>query len=419
MEAKSMFGALRTPRNLVFGAGQRRALAGFAASLGRRALVVTDERLSADPEFRELLALIKQAGIDTKVFDRTIAELPIDCIAKGVEAGRGFDADMVIGIGGGSCLDAAKVSALLLAHGGRAQDYYGEFKVPGPVLPLVLLPTTSGTGSEVTPVAVITDPDRAVKVGIASPHLICHTAICDPELTYSCPPGLTAVSGADALTHAIEAYTTLCRQPTGTIVHEHVFLGKNVLSDAYALMAISNIAGSLKAAFDDGNDIAAREKLMLGATAAGLAFGTAGTAAAHAVQYPVGAMTHTPHGAGVAVMMPYVMEFNRSHCETELAEIGQAMGVDDAGRPIAERAVATIDAVDQLFSSIGIPKTIADLGIVEAQLSQVAEQALGSARLIKNNPRPLDMETMSLLVDAAFTGDRSRLQAFSSNRKAI
>jgi alcohol dehydrogenase len=118
-------------------------------------------------------------------------------------------------------------------------------------------------------------------------------------------------------------------------------------------------------------------------------------------------------------MMPYVMEFNRSHCETELAEIGQAMGVDDAGRPIAERAVATIDAVDQLFSSIGIPKTIADLGIVEAQLSQVAEQALGSARLIKNNPRPLDMETMSLLVDAAFTGDRSRLQAFSSNRKAI
>ena len=406
----SLFGTLRTPRNLVFGAGQRQALAGYARALGSRALVVTDQRLSGDSEFLKLMGSLKEAGLQVKVFDGTIAELPIECIASAVEAGKAIGADLVIGIGGGSCLDAAKVAAVLLTHGGRISDYYGEFKVPGPVLPLISLPTTSGTGSEVTPVAVVTDPDRAVKVGIASPHIISHTAICDPELTYSCPPGLTAVSGADALTHAIEAFTTMRREPTGSIVHEHVFLGKNVLSDNYALLAISHIAASLKRAVDNGRDTEARERLMLGATMAGLAFGTAGTAAAHAVQYPIGAMTHTPHGAGVAVMMPYVMEFNRSHCEPELAEIGQAMGLDLSARTVSEQAGTTIDAVERLFASVGIPKTIADLGVVQSQLGQVAEQAMGSARLIKNNPRPIELDTMAILVEAAFAGDRARLR---------
>jgi alcohol dehydrogenase len=247
-----------------------------------------------------------------------------------------------------------------------------------------------------------------VKVGIASPHIISHTAICDPELTYSCPPGLTAVSGADALTHAIEAFTTMRREPTDSIVHEHVFLGKNVLSDNYALMAISHIAASLKRAYDNGDDCDARERLMLGATMAGLAFGTAGTAAAHAVQYPIGAMTHTPHGAGVAVMMPYVMEFNRRHCEAELAEIGRAMGLAAKGT-VSDQAGAAIDAVEKLFASVGIQKTIADLGVERAQLPTVAEQAMGSARLIKNNPRSIELASMTTLVEAAFAGDRSRL----------
>lgn len=406
-----LFGTLRTPRNLVFGTGQRQALAGYARALGNRALVVTDQRLSADADFLQTVGSLKEAGLQVRVFDGTIAELPVECIARAVEAGKALGADVVIGIGGGSCIDAAKVAAVLLAHGGRISDYYGEFKVPGPVLPLISLPTTSGTGSEVTPVAVVTDPDRAVKVGIASPHIISHTAICDPELTYTCPPGLTAVSGADALTHAIEAFTTMRREPTGSIVHEHVFLGKNVLSDNYALAAIAHIAASLKRAVDNGADREARERLMLGATMAGLAFGTAGTAAAHAVQYPIGAMTHTPHGAGVAVMMPYVMEFNRRHCEPELAEIGRAMGLDPGARTVGEAAGATIDAVESLFASIGIPKTIADLGVVRAQLPTVAEQAMGSARLIKNNPRPIELATMATLVEAAFSGDRASLRA--------
>ncbi|WP_102960160.1 iron-containing alcohol dehydrogenase [Mangrovicella endophytica] len=413
----SLFGLLRQPRNLVFGTGQRRALPGYARALGQHALIVTDARLSAEADFVQLVDALRGAGVATTVFDGTIPELPLACIDAAVEAGRAFGADLVIGIGGGSCLDAAKVAALLLAHDGRASDYYGEFKVPGPVLPLIALPTTAGTGSEVTPVAVIADPDRAMKIGIASPHLISHTAICDPELTWSCPPGLTAISGADALTHAIEAFTTLRREPTGTIAHEHVFLGKNELSDAYALMAIRMIGSSLKRAVEDGSDREARETMMLGSTAAGLAFGTAGTAAAHAVQYPIGALTHTPHGAGVAAMMPYVMAFNQSHCEAELADIGEALGLERARRSVAERASAATDAVAELFAAIGIPRSIADLGVSQDQIGGIAEGAMASARLVKNNPRPLDLSSMTRLVQAAFDGDRARLLANAGEKR--
>jgi alcohol dehydrogenase len=405
-----MFGTLRTPRNLVFGAGQRAALPTYANMLGKRALIVTDERLAADRTFASMIEGIRALGVQTQVFSGTIAELPASCIAAGLEVGRSFDADLVIGIGGGSCIDASKVIALLLTHGGKAADYYGEFKVPGPVLPLIAVPTTSGTGSEVTPVAVIADPERAVKVGIASPHLIPHTAICDPELTYTCPPSLTAISGADALTHALEAFTTAPRPLTPQIAHEHVFVGKNVLSDHYALFAISHITASLKAAYDDGTDTVARERLMLGATAAGLAFGTAGTAAAHAIQYPVGALTHTPHGAGVAVMMPYVMEFNRSHARSGMAAVADAMGLETEGMSEDQKAGAAIEAVARLFESIGIPRTIADLGITQDQLPAIAEQAMGATRLIKNNPRPLDLQSMTSLVTNAFNGDREHLR---------
>lgn len=393
----SMFGTLRGPRNIVFGAGQRRSVAGFAKELGRRALVVTDERLGDSRELREILDSLSAVGVQSRVFAGTQAELPLECLAQGCDDGRAFGADLVVGLGGGSCLDAAKIIALILTHGGQPKDYYGEFAVPGPTLPVIAVPTTAGTGSEATPVAVVGDPERVVKVGIASPHLIPHTAICDPELTYTCPPALTAASGADAMTHAIEAFTNLRREPTGSVVHEHVFLGKNALSDHYALLAISHLSAGLKRAYDDGSDIEARERVMLGSLAAGLAFGTAGTAAAHAIQYPVGAMTHTAHGMGVAVLMPYVMAFNRDDCSEAMAEIGEAMG-------IGRSAKAAVQGVRSLFASIGIPRTIADLGVREDQLALVAEQALGSVRLVKNNPRPLDAASMRLLVDASFHG---------------
>ncbi|MCG7505331.1 iron-containing alcohol dehydrogenase [Mesorhizobium retamae] len=405
----TVFGLTRAPREILFGAGQRKAVGHAASRLGRRALICTDKRLGDSPEIQELRQDLAAVGVVSSTFDDTQPDVPRDCIDRCVKQGREFKPDLVIGFGGGSCLDLAKVTALLLSHGGELSSFYGEFKVPGPVLPLIAIPTTAGTGSEVTPVAVISDAERTLKVGVSSPHLIAHTAICDPELTYSCPPQLTATVGADALTHAIEAFTALRRSPDGDLAHAHVFVGKNALSDQFALRAISCIASNLHAAVRDGGDKEARSQLMLGSLLSGLAFGTAGTAAAHAIQYPVGALTHTPHGVGVATLMPYVMAFNQPACEEELAQIARAFGIGNVGAPVAELASQAIEAVQALFASVGIPKSLAELGLPETKLSWTAEQAMGATRLIKNNPRLLDVESVLAIITAAHAGNRLAL----------
>jgi alcohol dehydrogenase len=399
-------GALRAPRHLVFGAGQRAVLGDHVAALGRRALIVTDARMTGDPDFAAMRAAIEAAGVGVTLFDGVEPELPLGCNTGAAAAGRG--ADVVVGIGGGSCLDAAKLAALLLAHGGAPADYYGEYKVPGPVAPLVAVPTTAGTGSEVTPVAVLADPERAVKIGIASPHLIPTVAICDPDLTLTCPPGLTAASGADALAHAIEAFTTLGRAPDPRLTLDHVFIGKNPICDLLALEAVRLIGRSLVRAVETGSDVAARADMMLGSTMAGLAFGTAGTAAAHAIQYPVGALTHTAHGLGVAAILPYVMAYNRPACEAGFAAIGTAIGLPAEGSR-SEQAEAAITGVAALFDRIGIPADLKALGVREENLDEIGRLALGAERLIKNNPRPLTPDSMALLVRAAFDGRRDAL----------
>ena len=237
----SLFGLLRLPASIVFGSGQRAVAAATAAQLGSRVLVCTDARLGAEPVFHTLLADLQNAGLTILVFDRTQPDVPIASVYDCLQEATGFKPDVVIGIGGGSSMDLAKAVALILTHGGRPEQYYGENKVPGPLLPVIAIPTTAGTGSEVTPVAVLGDTERQTKVGISSPHLIPKVAICDPELTLSCPPVITAVSGADALTHAVESFTAARRPVTPRLSIDNVFVGKNVLSDQFALLAITSI----------------------------------------------------------------------------------------------------------------------------------------------------------------------------------
>ncbi|RUY91422.1 iron-containing alcohol dehydrogenase [Mesorhizobium sp. M7A.F.Ca.CA.001.10.2.1] len=401
----TLFAALRLPREILFGKGQRHVLPTVAARFGRRALVCTDERFAGTMVFADIIKSLQSASIEVLVHDHVLPDVPRDTVGICVEEAKGFRPDIVIGIGGGSCLDFAKCTTLLLSHGGKLQDYYGEFKVPGPTLPLIAVPTTAGTGSEVTPVAVISDPDRTLKVGISSPHLIAAVALCDPELTMTCPPGLTAIAGADALTHAIEAFTAMRRGEDPNLPQQHVFIGKTALTDHFALLAIKLLGRSLEKACGDGTDADARADVMMGALAAGCAFGTAGTAAAHAVQYPAGALTHTAHGLGVATMMPYVMTYNSRVAAHEMAEIGAALGLETKARTAAEMAAATIEEIRRLFAAIGITPTLADLGLPADKLDWTAEQALGIDRLIKNNPRAFDLGTMRRLVQAAHDGD--------------
>lgn len=401
----TLFAAIRLPREILFGKGQRHALPLVAAKLGSRALICTDERFAGTTVFAEIVKSLEAANIAVLIHDGVQPDVPVPTVSVCVEDARSFDPDLVIGIGGGSCLDMAKCAALLLTHGGALKDYYGEYKVPGPTIPVIAVPTTAGTGSEVTPVAVISDTDRTLKVGISSPHLIAAVAICDPELTMTCPPGLTAIAGADALTHAIEAFTAARRGTDPALAQEHVFIGKSTLTDHFALLAIKLLGRSLEKACKDGSDEEARADVMMGALAAGCAFGTAGTAAAHAVQYPAGALTHTAHGLGVATMMPYVMNYNRSVSTAEMAEIAGALGLHSMDGDPKQLAVAAIEEIRRLFAAIGITPTLADLGLAADKLDWTAEQAFGIDRLIKNNPRPFDLDAMKRLVRAAYDGD--------------
>ncbi len=414
----SMLGVLRGPHQVLFGSGQRHALGTLAASLGSRALVCTDARFGATREFDDLVRLLADAGLEVLTFAEVLPDVPVHQVKECADLAAAFDPEVVIGMGGGSCMDLAKAVAVLLAHGGQPSDYYGELRVPGPVVPVLALPTTAGTGSEVTPVAVLTDPERVSKVGISSPHLIPHTAICDPELTLGCPPALTASAGADALSHVIEAFTAIRRPVSADLATERVFVGKNELTDTFALLGVRLIASSFHRAWTTPDDVEAREAMMLGATAGGFALGTAGTAAAHAIQYPVGALTHTPHGIGVGVLLPYVMEFNRPARIPELALVALAMGASPDGSP-GDLADEAIDRVSALLSSVGIPATLAELGLPQDQLRWTAEQAMGAERLVANNPRLLDVDALERIVRAAHAGDRAALRDTGAESSSV
>ncbi|WP_328520763.1 iron-containing alcohol dehydrogenase [Kribbella sp. NBC_00359] len=400
------FGVQRAPRTVVFGAGQRALLGSLAAEYGRKALVCTDQRLADSAEFTELIADLKDHGLEVSVWSDTAAELPTSDIDACYGAMKDAGIEVVIGIGGGSCLDLGKALALLLSHGGPIDRYYGENAVPGPVLPIVAVPTTGGTGSEVTPVCVLSDSRRELKAGISSPYLIPSVAICDPELTYSCPPGLTASAGADAVSHLVESFTAIQR-PSTAVGEGRVFIGKNVISDSYARWGLGLLAKALPEAFEHPDDRQARSDVMLAANAGGYALGVAGTAAAHALQYPLGALTHTAHGVGVGVLLPYVMRYNAPARVQEFAEIATIFGVPVTGGGEAQ-ALAGIEAVEGLLERIGIPSTLKELGLAEDQLSYVASMGLKSARLVDNNPRPLDADALYEIARAAYAGDRSQ-----------
>ncbi len=395
-------GLLRAPRSVIFGPGQRQVLGRQVATIGKTALVCTDRRLADSPELASMIEDLSDHGVSVAVWSDTEAELPSENIATCHEAMADRGIDVVIGIGGGSCLDLAKAVALLLAHGGPLERYYGEYAVPGPVLPIVAVPTTAGTGSEATPVCVLTDARRELKTGISSPELIPTIAICDPELTLSCPTALTASAGADALSHLIESFTAI-RRPASVLGEQRVFIGKNAISDHYARWGLELIGTALPAAVENPDDLAARADTMLAANAGGFALGVAGTAAAHALQYPIGAITHTPHGIGVGVLLPYVMRFNAPERIGEFAEIGRLLRQSaDTERDLALKG---IEAVDAILTKIGIPKTLADIGLTEDRLEYVAELGLVSKRLAENNPRPLDVDAMLQIVTAAYRGD--------------
>lgn len=401
------FGVLRLPRSILVGTGQRRAIADVAREFGRSVLICTDSHLAASDELRELVGELKQQDMSVEVFGETAAELPVPGIMACVEQLRGRRIDVVIGFGGGSCMDMAKVVSVLLTHGGTPRDYFGEFAVPGPVIPVIAVPTTAGTGSEVTAIAVVSDPELGMKMGISSPHIIPAVAVCDPSLTATCPPSLTSATGADALVHLVESYTAVAREGTPELARQRVFIGRSPLTDTVALEGIRLAGQSLENAYREPGNKVARGDMMLAALYGGMALSNAGTAAAHAIQYPIGALTHTPHGLGVGLLLPYVVRHNFPAIQPQLARIAEALGRDTSTMDVAAAAGEGVAAIDEILAAIDIPPTLADLGVREDDIAHIAELSQNSKRLIENNPVPLDLAGITNIVRAAFLGDRS------------
>ncbi len=354
----------------------------------RKLLLVTDKGLHKAGVLEAAKASLAAEGFAVTIFDDVVADPPeavlFDCVAEGRKAG----ADIVLGIGGGSSMDVAKLAAVMLTTDQPLKELYGIGKVQGARVPLVQVPTTAGTGSEVTNITILTTPDDS-KMGVVADQLYADRVLLDAELTTGLPALHTAATGIDAMVHAIEAYTSRHK--------------KNPLSDAAAREALRLLSSNLVAACKDGKDRAAREAMLLGATLAGQAFANAPVAAVHALAYPLGGRYHIPHGLSNALMLQPVLEFNMKAAEALYAELAGPAGADvapDAGT--AEKAKAFVERLIALMDASGAPRRLRDAGVAEEMLPQLAADAMLQTRLLGNNPVEVTEADALALYRAAF-----------------
>jgi alcohol dehydrogenase class IV len=388
---------LRAPRLIRVGRGVLAQAPAEAARVGIwRALLVADARLAQAGQVQRLAALCEQAGIAVAVYGGVDGEPLTRHVEEGLAEYRRAGADGVIALGGGSAMDTAKAVAAMSTNPGRISDYVTPQQLEADRPPLVCIPTTAGTGSEVTRFTIITDPDTNVKMLIADPRLIPDVAIDDPELTDSCPPHVTAATGLDALTHAIESYVSRRANPCSRVL---------------ALSAIRRIAANLRRAFADGSDQEARDAMMVGQLEAGLAFSNSSVCLVHGMARPLGAYFHVTHGLANAVLLPAVMAWSHTGAARDYADIAGALGCPVAGKSDEEAARAGIEAVAELSRDLKLP-TLAEASggaeRVRKAAAQMAKDALASGSPA-NNPRvPSAEEIVSLYGEVLSAGERSR-----------
>jgi alcohol dehydrogenase class IV len=394
-----------TSGNVTFGVGASRELADVIAEYGASsALVVTDSGVADAGVLDDAVASLEE---DTyAVFDGVEPEPSLDVFRDALETAAAVDPDFVVGVGGGSSMDVAKTTSVVHAADGDVLDYVapptgGGEPVPGPGLPTACLPTTAGTGSETSPVTVISLPAEDLKVGISSRHQRPDVALVDPGLTVSLPPGPTASSGMDALSHAIEAYVTRrydAKPSPDARADRPDYNGRSVLTDQFARTAIELIGDSLRNAVDNGQDLAARRRMSLASLMAGVAFTNAGLGATHAIAMATGAVHHTPHGVTIALTLPEVMRFNATSAADRYAEIARLLGEDVSGKSRDDAAEAAATAVENVAADVGIAGGLSSLGIGEGDVAHLAERASRLERLLAGNPRRVTEEDLEGII---------------------
>lgn len=376
---------LLQPTRMVFGAGSAAQCADDVLQRGlRRIFIVTSPPVTQHAE--QLAAPLRAAGVAVDIYAGIEQEPSIGTFEAALAAARATQPQGVLGVGGGSALDVAKLVAALYAGDQSVRDVFGIERLAGRALYLACLPTTAGTGSEVSPNAILLDEAERLKKGVISPHLVPDAAYIDPLLTLSAPPAITAATGLDALTHCIEAYANRFAHP---------------IADGYALAGIRAIAGSLEQAVTHGSDVAARTQVALGSLYGGLCLAPVNTAAVHALSYPLGGEYHVPHGVANAVLLPHVLRFNLPACAERYAAMAQAVGLP-AGATTAATAERGVEHLAALSRACGIPPGLGALAIPRSALPELAAAAMTVTRLLKNNPRDLTAADAEAIYAAAY-----------------
>lgn len=347
--------------SITMGVGARRDIPNLVRSYGDRVFVVTDKGVASQPSFHELLVDLRASGCVVDVYDEVTPDPPVDTIYNCVERVDQATSQVVLGVGGGSALDVAKVAAVVANGQCELTSLFSNDHEPGRGLPTVLLPTTAGTGSEVTPIAVLSDTANQLKRGVVGDYLIADHAVIDPEMCVSLPPGPTAYTGMDTLTHAIEAYTNKFAVP---------------LIDALALEVIRRVGASLERAVAAPEDLEARYDMSLASLLGGICLKPVNTAAVHALAYPLGGRFHVPHGVANSLLLPHVVRFNSPVVGDRYRVVAECLDSDDV-----------IAAVRRLSAAVGTDKRMRDYGVEEEHLPEMAASAMEVQRLLKNNPR--------------------------------
>lgn len=379
----------QTTPNVLFEAGAAKKIAPLVAEFGaRKILFVTDKGVRGAGLTKEAEASLG-ASAELTVFDDVQADPPSHVIESAVDLCRQKQVEAVVSIGGGSALDTAKLVAYLARSDEKLDDIYGVGFAKRPRLPLLLAPTTAGTGSEVTPIAIVTTPTTEKK-GVVSPRLLPDWAILDPELTLGLPAPVTAATGIDAMVHAIEAFTSRHK--------------KNPISDQLARQALSLLAANIREACSNGKNLEARGNMLLGSMLAGMAFANAPVAAVHALAYPIGAIFHVPHGLSNALVLMGVLRFNLPEAAPLYAELAPILDPATHGLPVPERAQRFVDALAAICRDCKVPASLAEVGVKEGDLNRLAEDAMKQTRLLVNNPREVTLQDAYAIYSEALDG---------------
>lgn len=341
----------------------------------RKILFITDTGILNSGLIDQILKNLQAAGIHIKLFTDVLPDPPEAVIAAATKIAIDYQANCVIGFGGGSSMDVAKLVALLAKNGSTLDAVYGLNNAKGSRLPLILVPTTSGTGSEVTPISIVTTGANEKK-GVISPLLLPDLALLDAELTLGLPRHITAATGIDAMVHAIEAYTGKMQ--------------KNLISDCFAKEALALLSRSIHRACQNGSDLQARQDMLLGACLAGMSFANSPVGAVHALAYPVGARHHVPHGLSNSLVLPYIAKFNLETIRPEYAELFDIVAPTKLNS-IPEKSSGFIDYLAKLAPSLGLPTRLSEVGISRQDLPALAADAMQQTRLLVNNPRELTL----------------------------